>query len=210
MKKILFVILTLISLSVKSQSIKIDTIINKENYISYFSFKTKTPLYVKYNLHLGGGDCSREGFRFISEFKKCQTTSDYSHSGYDQGHLANSEDFAGNCKLDNLTFNFINALPQTANLNRGIWKKDETKIRNISQTEELIIVCGGIFEDPTKTIGNGVIVPTKCWKVVYSKTQKKVVLCTVYENDDSATKIDISLEDLNYILCEKYNIDIVF
>ena len=39
---------------------RIDTIINKPAYHSYFSFAVKSPLYVVYYLYKGGGDCSRK------------------------------------------------------------------------------------------------------------------------------------------------------
>ena len=48
---------------------RIDTIIDKPAYQSYFSFAVKSPLYVVYYLYKGGGDCSRERFQFTKEYR---------------------------------------------------------------------------------------------------------------------------------------------
>src|SRR6476646_7794042 len=92
---------------------------------SHFFRKTKVPLYVKYHLFKGGGDCDRgsQGFRNDQPGIETATDQDYAKSGFDQGHLANAEDFAFNCAKQKMSFVFYNALPQTPNLNRGVWKR---------------------------------------------------------------------------------------
>jgi endonuclease G len=91
-------------------------------------------MYVKYKLYRGGGDCDRKQFHFTNEnVHDVAKQSDYVHSGYDQGHLCNAEDFANDCRKEELTFRFYNCIPQTPNLNRGIWKGYEQKIRKLSQ-----------------------------------------------------------------------------
>jgi|GEM_PF-2608669 len=92
--------------------------------LSPFSQTIKEPLYVSYALYKGGGDCSRNGMRFRNDHPEIKTASakDYSHSGYDIGHMANAEDFAGDCKKERMTFVFYNALPQTPNLHRSCTK----------------------------------------------------------------------------------------
>jgi len=57
--------------------------------------------------------------------------------------MANAEDFARDCKKEKDDLCFCNALPQTPNLNRGVWKRVETTARKWSQTNRLLIVCGG-------------------------------------------------------------------
>lgn len=165
MKNFLLLLFTLISTLTFSQ--KIDTVINNGTYKSHFNYSLKEPVYVEYTLYQGGGDCDRSDFHFKNDTKiKTATQSDYNKSGYDQGHLANAEDFANDCVKDESTFRFYNCLPQTPNLNRGIWKSWEDKIRDESQTDSLLVFCGGKFG--TKTIGKGVAVPDYCWKIVKS------------------------------------------
>jgi len=64
MKKTVAILIFLLSTLVSSA--QIDTIIKTPILESYFSYKYHNPLYVKYKLYHGGGECSRskEGFHF--------------------------------------------------------------------------------------------------------------------------------------------------
>lgn len=170
-------------------------IVNKGIYKANFSNTFHQPRYVSYTLYKGGGDCDRDNFTFINDDTRLQTATDndYEHSGYDKGHLANAEDFAFDCTKDELTFRYYNCLPQTANLNRGIWKTKETLIRNWSKTDRLYIICGGFFGN-TK-MGN-VSVPLYCWKVVQSVSSKKVLFCGWFSNTNNASLEEINVAEL--------------
>ena len=106
--RILFTfILICISFKLFSQ-VKTDTIIKTEILECHFSYKYRNPIFVKYILYKGGGGCNRSKFHFkTGKVKNSATSDDYSHSGYDIGHLSPSEDFAYDCRLDSLTFFFI-------------------------------------------------------------------------------------------------------
>ena len=111
---------------------KIDQIINKGIYTSYYSSDLKVPLYVVHYLYNGGGDFSRSKLRFFKE-KNTASNSDYAKSGYDRGHLVSAEDFAYDYRKQSLTFSYYNCFPQTRHLNRGPWKSWENTIRNESK-----------------------------------------------------------------------------
>ena len=170
-------------------------IVDKGIYKVDFSNTFHAPRYISYILYKGGGKCKRENFYFINDEPKlqCATDEDYQGSRYEKGHLANAEDFAYDCAKDELTFRYYNCLPQTANLNRGIWKKNETQIRKWSQTDKLYIICGGLFGN--KKIGK-VTVPSYCWKVVQSASSKKVIFCGWFSNTTHATMEEITLKEL--------------
>lgn len=194
-KKILCIVCLLVSVCVNGQHV--DTVINTGVYKSYFSYSIKEPLYVTYALFKGGGDCNRraEGFSFKQCDVETASDEDYSHMGYDKGHLANAEDFAYDCSKEALTFCYYNCLPQTRRLNRGIWKTWETKIRTLSQTTKLFIVAGGIYGN--KTIGeNEIGVPDYCYKIVLNFHTKKILYCLLFPNDDSRRVEEITLEKL--------------
>jgi endonuclease G, mitochondrial len=193
MKKFLFSIFLLLSFS---GSIVAQIIVDKGIYKVNFSNTYHEPMYVTYILYKGGGDCDRAKFRFKNDDERLQTATDadYSGSHYDKGHLANAEDFAFDCKKDELTFRYYNCLPQTANLNRGVWKTVETKVREWSQTDSLLIICGGFFGN--KKIGN-IAVPSYCWKVVQSFSTKKILFCGWFSNCTKATLEEISIEELD-------------
>jgi endonuclease G, mitochondrial len=160
---------------------QVDTIVSTPIYKSYFSYSTHTPLFVAYKLYKGGGTHSRTGMRFKSDPKlQTATYSDYDKSGYDIGHMANAEDFAYDCEKEQLTFRYINAIPQNPHLNRGIWKHIESTTRRLSQTDSLLIICGGY--DFERKIGN-VWVPSFCFKIV-KDFNNKTVRSWLFSNND--------------------------
>ena len=176
---------------------QVDTVIDCGVYKSYFDYETLQPLYVSYKLYKGGGKCSRDKFRFKNDTKiKMADLNDYDKSGYDMGHLANAADFAFDCEKDEKTFRFYNCLPQYPNLNRGIWKKWETKIREVSQSDSLLILCGGVFSNKKIKPGSNVGVPDQCWKIVYSLSKSKPIYVLWFENISKATHSELDLNQL--------------
>jgi DNA/RNA endonuclease G (NUC1) len=170
----------------------------------------KAPKLVIYKLYKGGGDCKRNNFHFKDDGKipsdSIATSADYSFSNYQKGHLVNAEDFAYDCELDELTFRYYNCFPQSPNLNKGIFKKDETLIRKISQTDSLLIFVGGFYN--YKTIGNGVHIPYNCFKVVYSLHSNEIIYCYVFTNDDNSIRIKTNWMSLNGLLLKNYGLDL--
>ncbi|MES2761752.1 MAG: DNA/RNA non-specific endonuclease [Bacteroidota bacterium] len=177
-------------------------LINTGVYKCNFSNTLHEPRYVSYTLYKGGGNCDRAKFHFKNDKEnvECATDADYAESSYDKGHLANAEDFAFDCEKDELTFRYYNCLPQTTNLNRGIWKKNETLVRKWSQTQKLYIICGGYFK--SKKIGN-IAVPDYCWKVVQSCKTKDILFCGWFKNSAKATVEEISVSELEKRLKSK-------
>lgn len=173
-----FFILTFPAMLWAQVIVKSDTCISEKAYKSYYSYKIEGPSFIVYKLYHGGGNVSRSKFKFSSPLPHFE----YSHSGYDKGHMANAEDFAYNAELDEATFRYYNALPQRPHLNRGCWKVQETKIREMSQKDSLLIVCGGC--DYTG------LIPGRCFKVVYSLTTGKLVDAMIFTNTNDATGED--------------------
>ena len=167
-----------------------NVVINTPILESHFYRPTKQPLFVKYELYRGGGSCSRANMKFKNDRPELQTatTVDYEHSGYDIGHLANAEDFAGDCNKERMTFVFYNAVPQTHNLNAGIWKRVENSTRKWSQTDHLLVICGG-----TRFVKrNKLYVPRFCYKVVQSETTGAILFCAIFSNTTRAKETDLS------------------
>jgi DNA/RNA endonuclease G (NUC1) len=187
MKYISLLVFFILQISL-SYSQKVDTVINTGIYKSYYSFSLKEPVFVIYHLYKGGGDCNRKGLKFKGNIRNCPTDNDYRNSGYDKGHLVPFEDFANNCQHAELTFRYYNTLPQTPNLNRGVWKMYEYIIRKISQSDSLIIITGG--SKFIKKIGNDVYVPDYCWKLVYSISKKVVIYALYFKNEDATLSIE--------------------
>jgi endonuclease G len=185
-------------LSIFSFGQKVDTIIDKNIYTSYYSFNLRVPLYITYNLQNGGGNSKRSNFK--QEYKSA-ISSDYVKTGYDRGHLVSAEDFAYNQSLENLTFSYYNCFPQNPKLNRGPWKSWEMKIRQESKIWPLKIYVGGIYG--TLKLKNRVAIPEYCWKVVYNIKTKLLMHVLLFENNDSCKTIRVTLSMLNELLPNK-------
>lgn len=177
-------------------------IVQNKVYKTNFSNKLHEPRWVSYTLYKGGGDCDRSKFKFYNDKDNLETATDEDYAGsiYDKGHLANAEDFAFDCEKDEMTFRYYNCLPQTTNLNRGIWKTKETEIRKWSKKVKLYIICGGYFTN--KKVGN-IAVPDYCWKVVQSVKTKEVLFCGWFKNAKKATLEEITVAELEKKLKSK-------
>lgn len=149
------------------------------NYTSYFDTVVKQPRVVVYSLYKGGGTCKRSGFFFRNDRTdiKTATLSDYSKSGFDRGHMANAEDFAFDCLLEELTFRYYNCIPQTMFLNRGVWRENEISIRELSQADTIRVIC---FARKFRKYGT-LHVPSVCGKIV-EKKDGTVIMWTFDQN----------------------------
>jgi DNA/RNA endonuclease G (NUC1) len=171
-----------------------DTIISTKAYVSFHSQKAESPVAVVYKLYKGGGPCDRAGFTFKNDLKiVTATTADYTRSGYDKGHMANSEDFASNCELDELTFRYYNCAPQTPELNRGPWRILESKIRDLSAKDSILVFCINIYGDPKHCMGTSkAVIPTYCIKVAKSMTTGKYLYISKFSNTNNPQVVEIT------------------
>ena len=94
------------------------------------------------------------------------TTSDYSGSGYDRGHMCPSGDRTRSVPDNSATFLMTNFVPQLAANNQGPWEDFESYCRTLANAgNELYIFSGGAGNAGTIAQGR-VVVPTYTWKVV--------------------------------------------
>ncbi len=102
------------------------------------------------------------------------TSSDYTGSGFDRGHMTASADRTNTVTNNSATFLMTNIIPQSPDNNQGPWAALENYSRDlVNQGKELYIISGsygtgGAGSNGTKnTIANGnVTVPTRTWKVI--------------------------------------------
>jgi endonuclease G len=96
-------------------------------------------------------------------------TADYARSGYDRGHMTPSGDMPSQHSQEE-TFTLANMVPQTPQLNRGVWEAIEEAVRSLAiQDGSLYVVTGPAFVgSPIKYVGDDrVLVPTSTWKAIY-------------------------------------------
>jgi endonuclease G len=94
------------------------------------------------------------------------TTTSYTSSGYDRGHMCPSADRTATSTDNSATFKMTNILPQAPDNNQGPWAAFEDYLRSlIASGKELYIISGG--DDSKGTIDAGrVMIPAYTWKVV--------------------------------------------
>ena len=131
----------------------------------------RIPNYVSWEL-LGSevnGQVSRDS-KFIADkdVYNCAEPSDYRGSGFDRGHMAPAGDMKWSSQAMADSHYLTNICPQTHALNGGRWKSLEEKCRQWALRDSaLVIVCGPVLTDRlTRTIGKGVSVPERFFKVI--------------------------------------------
>jgi len=169
-------------------------IIDKQVYTICYNYKAKGAKYVAYTLD--GSKVNAVNIKKRHSFyteknlpKKYRShTKDYTHSGYDRGHLANDASFDYSKKVVRKTYSMANIIPQAPQVNRKTWIKAEKLERSVaSKLGKVSVLNGVIYSVNTKRIGkNKIAVSEAFWKMIYNddKNYKK---CFDYENDLSAT-----------------------
>ena len=103
------------------------------------------------------------------------TTSNYTNSGFDRGHMCPSDDRDGSSSDNAVTFLMTNIIPQAPRNNQITWLGLENYARSLMTAgNELYIISGaygmggsGSLGGTTNTIASGSItVPSRVWKVV--------------------------------------------
>lgn len=176
--------------STSSQS----TFICREGYALEYDNMAKIPLWVSYTLSpakaLGCFDRASnfEIDRSLPDEYSAKR-SDYSSSGYDIGHMANSADMRWSEQVSKESSMFSNAAPMTPSLNRRSWKHLEDWTRAyVIDTGSTVLIYSGTIRFSSRTIGkNKVAVPDKFFKVIVD-IEKNTVMSFIYPqnaaNDD--------------------------
>jgi len=165
-------------------------IIDKQVYTICYDYKAKGAKYVAYTLD--GSKVNAVNIKKRSSFyteknlpKKYRShTKDYTHSGYDRGHLANDASFDYSKKVVRKTYSMANIIPQAPQVNRKTWIKSEKLERSVaSKLGKVSVLNGVIYSTNPKRIGNNKIaVPDAFWKMIYND-EKNYKKCFYYKND---------------------------
>ncbi len=138
---------------------------------------------------------------------------DYENSAHDRGHLIASADKRSNRVRNSETFLLSNMTPQKPNFNRGIWRKLEEAVRDLSHMYiETYVTCGPLFDvgKPIEVIGknhedeNDVVVPIPhaYFKTVLAENARgKLRLWSFMLKNEASTA------DLGSFLCKTVDIE---
>jgi endonuclease G len=155
-----------------------DWLMDKEFFIVSYNHRLNAPNWVAWNLSDRYLGVSPRTPTFHSDIALPTSfyvvkDSDYTHTGYDRGHLCPSADRSLASAMNQATFVLTNTQPQEHALNAGPWEKLEVHERELAKLgKELYVVAGGIFDEEPKRIGNDrnrahqVAVPRANYKIV--------------------------------------------
>ncbi|MFN6527310.1 DNA/RNA non-specific endonuclease [Nostoc sp. ChiSLP03a] len=154
-------------------------LLSKSQYAVSYNCYRGTPNWVSWQLNTSwlGSAPRQDDFRADTTLpSSCYrvTSSDYTGSGFDRGHMTASADRTNTITNNSATFLMTNIIPQSPDNNQGPWAALENYSRDlVNQGKELYIISGsygtgGTGSNGTKnTIANGnVTVPTRTWKVI--------------------------------------------
>lgn len=180
--------------------------------------QAKIPVWVAYTLTASRAvGCATRSNAFASDqsLKRNEksTLEDYSHSGYDTGHLAPAGDMTWDESVERESYILSNTAPQTAELNRGVWKTLETAVRSwaYNNNSDLVIYTGSIYDiKQNKTIGpNNVVVPYGFYKIVID-TVKNQSLAFIFDNSKKPVNdlayYQVTVQDIEAATGIKFNI----
>ena len=148
----------------------------KKNYAVIHSCSVKNPVAVMEHVSaedVNGPAKRRDDFREDPAVRpECRSTmADYAGSGYDRGHLVPAANNTQNSEIMSESFFLSNMIPQVPGNNRGIWRILELQVRDSVRTtgQDLYVISGAVYAQGSKTIGNGVAVPTQVFKIIINK-----------------------------------------
>ncbi|WP_240163728.1 DNA/RNA non-specific endonuclease [Spirosoma taeanense] len=101
-------------------------------------------------------------------------TSDYTHTGFDRGHLCPSDDRDGSAEDNAATFLLTNIVPQAPRHNREVWKYLEEYERHLVANGNEVYVIAGTYgvggtgqNGPASALAGGKLtVPASLWKII--------------------------------------------
>jgi endonuclease G len=193
-----------------------DQLVRYNYYTMSYSNEHKNAEWVAYELLGARLDLStrreRQNFKSDPNVRSEASSSDYSNSGYDRGHLVPAYDMNFNEKAMSESFYMTNVSPQVPDFNRGIWKRLEGTVRKWAKKEKRLYVITGpllkkTVEEAERISPTGPTIPRGFFKIVvdYEGGEKKGI-AFMFKNKD----IDQPLEQFvtTIDLVERYtNLD---
>jgi len=153
----------------------------KANYAVIHRCATKTPMAVFE--HLTQANINGPAKR-LNNFHEdpavsvaCRSTlKDYDGAPYDKGHMSPAGNNTVNAQIMTESFLLSNMVPQNSNNNRDIWRELEFWERGWAlKGGDFYIISGPVYDPGYKTIGNGLGVPTRLFKIIYDKSTNKIM-----------------------------------
>lgn len=151
-------------------------VLENRGYMVGYSESMKNPLWVTYRIfdvpNLDRRSIGPRQSRFDVDRRTRARVAheDYTHSGYDRGHLAPNYGIASRygreAQLE--TFLMSNIIPQNPDVNRYIWKDLELRVakRYGRYFREVWVITGPVFQGEMKKLDSDVPIPSAYYKII--------------------------------------------
>ena len=151
----------------------------------WYSEPLENPLSVRYGVACPTGTASRSGMDFYKE-KGIHTSDndDYVANEWDKGHMAPAADF--NCTREMLleTFTYVNSSLQHQSLNRGVWKKLETRERELALAGDVQVFIRVEFDKVPNRVPANAAIPKGYYKEIKIGNRRE---CYYFKNEKPLT-----------------------
>lgn len=173
-----------------------DQIVKHTAYALQYNEDNEQPDWVAYFLtrnRLNGGISRTDNFREDPQVTTGSAQlSDYSHTGYDRGHMAPAGDFTWSQDAMSESFFLSNMSPQLHSFNAGIWETLESQVRTWAGAGEdtLFIAAGPILRSGLLTIGTRkkLTVPEYYFKAILRKSSTGLSAIAFLMKHESSSK----------------------
>lgn len=171
-----------------SKAVKDIRVLKRQGYWVGWSPVCGHPVYAAYTVpksQLLAKPPERPPFERDSEAPDCPAPEDYTHSGYDRGHMAPNFLIATRYgkQAQKETFLMSNIVPQTPDLNRGPWRILEQIVADdLSDREaELWVITGAVPSEKKRYINRGKArIPEGFFKIIAKVKQDKLYAVGLY------------------------------
>ncbi|MEO0898825.1 MAG: DNA/RNA non-specific endonuclease [Bacteroidota bacterium] len=185
-------------------------VVDHEYFTLSYSEPNEQAEWVAYEL--SGANLRTFAFQRRTSFRKdpkvpteSASSSHYTNSGYDRGHLAPAADMAYSEEAMKRSFYMSNVSPQLPGFNRGIWKELEEQTRDWARgCEHLYVVTGPVLtKKGQKTLKGNVLAPAAFYKILLDlqspSPRAAAFLMPNESSDERLSQYMISIDSLEAI-----------
>ncbi len=182
-------------------------LLENRGYTVGYSDALKNPRWVAYRIFDVPNRSSgpRFSFRIDRRTRTKVRTSDYTHSGFDRGHMAPNYGIATRygAEAQKETFLMSNIIPQSPHVNRHIWKDLEMRVAKQygRYFSEVWVITGPIFREHPKQLKSGIPIPSHYYKIIVDENdeQLRVLAFLIEQHCPPYTRIKTRLVSVDEI-----------
>ena len=182
-------------------------VLRNRAYTVYYSEELKNPAWVSYELNQSDKLITPPSRPLIPFQTDTRTTArvesrDFSHSGFDRGHMAPSHAIGAfhGPEAQAETFLLSNICPQNHKTNEGVWNSIERMEADdfAKRFGSITVICGPVFDRNPPRLPSGIAIPKAFFKIIQRPDQE--IICFLVPQETNSPKPEsylVSLDEIN-------------